>query len=783
MSDVDIENFFWLDEDEIFNPALHEQNLGEILVALQTAGYSGIEEDEVRSVVESPEDVSLLDVTIDHNFNETLVFPDLQERHSLDQAEGTSNLALLSGDAEVSFHTTATFTMVESGAGYNNTLGAYTIAADGTIQAVELAFTNVKDALTAEKIAQIDHKIETFEKNIEKWQEKPEKNADKIEKFQHEIDELNAQKAELVAQTQYSYTIDGETGSQLGMFIIADGASANHQYKNLDLEHGTLEFIYDFGGVNERAAKITDSAADITLIHRNGNQITVIEGEIYHATGRGDSTDINPDNAVHVVSGLADPDDTDVLRIGFEDLKNLGDADFNDVVFDVSIGDVTVHLPKAVLAENLTLSGTESDDILDVAVPAQDPSQDAGSVNTPANIGAGDDVIYGRGGNDIIYGRDGNDTMYGGTGDDIFIGGAGDDFMNGNEGNDTADYNSSTSAITVNLNASTVTDGLGGTDTLYLIETIIGSQYDDTISGKGGQGDHLYGGAGNDTIDGRAGDDFLYGEAGNDILLGGDGHDFLDGGIGDDILRASYGDDILVGGAGNDYLHGEEGFDTADYSSSTSAIEVNMNTFTVLDGLGGTDTLNSIESVVGSGFNDTMLGGGALNDTFYGGAGNDVIDGKGGDDTLYGGTGNDSIQGGSGNDILYGDEGNDILRGSYGDDVLVGGAGRDILFGGEGADTFVFLSGDNFDSYDSIKDFNATEGDKIDISDLLTSYDPLTDAIEDFVKFTTTKDGLSTQISVDVDGGGDHFQLVGFVENVTGMENEQALVNAGQLVV
>jgi Tol biopolymer transport system component len=62
--------------------------------------------------------------------------------------------------------------------------------------------------------------------------------------------------------------------------------------------------------------------------------------------------------------------------------------------------------------------------------------------------------------------------------------------------------------------------------------------------------------------------------------------------------------------------------------------------------------------------------------------------------------------------------GADTISGGNGKDVIVGGPGPDVLRGGKGADTFVYLSladsrpGKN----DAILDFNATQGDIIDLS-------------------------------------------------------------------
>ncbi|QTP55942.1 type I secretion C-terminal target domain-containing protein [Billgrantia sulfidoxydans] len=102
------------------------------------------------------------------------------------------------------------------------------------------------------------------------------------------------------------------------------------------------------------------------------------------------------------------------------------------------------------------------------------------------------------------------------------------------------------------------------------------------------------------------------------------------------------------------------------------------------------------------------------NDIALGFRGVDVIDGSSGDDILFGGQGNDT---------LYGGEGNDQLFGGNGGDTLIGGPGDDILWGGAGADTFKWMLGDqgsvDTPAVDRIMDFSKTEGDRIDLKDLL----------------------------------------------------------------
>ncbi|WP_229689218.1 immunoglobulin-like domain-containing protein, partial [Pseudomonas brenneri] len=116
---------------------------------------------------------------------------------------------------------------------------------------------------------------------------------------------------------------------------------------------------------------------------------------------------------------------------------------------------------------------------------------------------------------------------------------------------------------------------------------------------------------------------------------------------------------------------------------------------------------------------------------------------KDGNDTLLGGSGDDILFGQGGNDYLDGGKGNDILLGGTGNDTLIGGQGNDILIGGTGADTFVWRAGDT--GNDVIKDFKASEGDRIDLRDLLKGETDGT--IDNFLKLTTVDNVTTLQIS------------------------------------
>jgi len=72
----------------------------------------------------------------------------------------------------------------------------------------------------------------------------------------------------------------------------------------------------------------------------------------------------------------------------------------------------------------------------------------------------------------------------------------------------------------------------------------------------------------------------------------------------------------------------------------------------------------------------------------------------------------------AGKDVITGGRYGDNLSGFNGNDTITGGGGADILSGGKGADRFVFksVSESRWSKIDTITDFSASQGDKIDLS-------------------------------------------------------------------
>jgi Ca2+-binding RTX toxin-like protein len=310
--------------------------------------------------------------------------------------------------------------------------------------------------------------------------------------------------------------------------------------------------------------------------------------------------------------------------------------------------------------------------------------------------------------------------------------------------------------------------GSGDVIPLNVNNAIFGTSHNATLTGTTAD-DTIYGGIDRNTINGGDGNDTIYAGHNNDIINGGNG---------DDIIYAGAGTDHIIASAGNDIINGGDGHDFVDYRNSTSGVTVKLLNGTATDGT-NTDTLISIEEVIGSNFADKIIGS-HNEDAISGEGGDDILKGRQGDDWIDGGAGNDIVNGNKGDDTLFGGSGDDIIHGGFGNDIIHGQSGQDTLHGRTGADTFVFDSSALSD-VDTILDFTLSDNDAVDISALLHAYDPLTDLITDFVQITDN--GTDSFLSVDQDGAGTvlGFQQIAQLNNITGLD-EAALEINGNLI-
>ncbi|BAT58850.1 bifunctional hemolysin/adenylate cyclase precursor [Variibacter gotjawalensis] len=410
--------------------------------------------------------------------------------------------------------------------------------------------------------------------------------------------------------------------------------------------------------------------------------------------------------------------------------------------------------------EAVNLVGDYADELL---------NQSTGRIVGGVSMGGGNDhlqslgAFVATGGSAIDMGA-GNDTVYFYTGTTVqgtVLLGTGDDLVLS-----TAD-------------TSLVIEGGDSDDQMYIGGYTVG---DDILSGGAGN-DRIYAGIGEDQIDGGIGNDALYGEAGDDLILGGAGDDTIDGGADDDVLYGDAGNDTMIGGLGDDILKGGAdndtfiitstadghdkydggaGIDTVDFSAVTAAV-----TLTLRDtgtSSFATDTFENIENAIGGSGADKLTGN-AFANVLVGNGGDDILKGGAGDDRLEGGEGADDLDGGADNDTLLGGADNDIIKGGAGNDIIIGGAGADTLTGGAGNDVFVFTSiGDGIDTITDFRTSGASEDHFQFSASMFTGFtgDDAFDLIGSGYLRAVAANG-STQIQVDVDGGGNNFQTLAIV--------------------
>lgn len=495
-------------------------------------------------------------------------------------------------------------------------------------------------------------------------------------------------------------------------------------------------------------------------------------------------------------------------------------GDLDDISLKGMSGDDIVYVASGTIQDKIILDGWTGFDVLDLSALSENlvvtvvsPYTSTLRINGFEHIiaGSGNDVVAGYIYADILDGSLGNDVLRGAAGDDVLNGGAGADQIDGGEGFDTASYAGETAALTIDLAAGTSSQH----DRLRNIEAVIGGSGDDTITGSAGD-DVIDGGEGADDLAGGGGLDTLsYASRGTGVIVnlesgynsdgdrltgfthlqGGGGNDYLFGDGAAQTLAGGAGDDVLRGGGGADRLEGGDGTDTASYADAKAGVDVDLAAGIGRHGDAEGDVLTAIENLSGSAFDD-RLAGGATAGVLSGMGGNDVLSGGRAADRLDGGDGNDivsyagrsdaiavdlasgangdndllisieGVEGGSGDDRLLGTASYDRLTGGDGDDRLQGGGSGDLLTGGDGADLFVFGSAtDSLNTSigrDRLTDFNAAEGDRIDLSAI-----PVSDGLANPLSFrgsagytgtagevrvTTSATAGYAAVSVDIDG-------------------------------
>ncbi|MEO1207124.1 MAG: calcium-binding protein [Pseudomonadota bacterium] len=405
--------------------------------------------------------------------------------------------------------TTATITFEGESAGFKNTLGMYKIADDGSIFDVEVIFSNAS---------------------------------------------LKGSGGSLISG-QSSVDVDLSTGDRVGFFVVPNSYAKRGMADLLNDEAASFSFV----DANGNPANV-NNGGPINLVQTDEEGVSTVVRSQYGTTVFHSITELNGDDYDHV-KGEVDVESGSV-RIGFEDLWKGGDKDFDDSVFTVDLGVTNAALlPKEGVSGSTSsdddqifggagadeLYGMRGNDVVEgeegndrIWGNSGDDTLDGGSGDDVVRGGSGDDVVIGGRGNDTLIGNSGNDKLSGGEGNDVmegnsgddtivdgdghdqvsggsgndtFVAGTGNDYYNGGSGFDTLDYSWSRTGIEMDLSKHKVS-GMGS-DEVWSVEKVIGTNLDDTM--KGDKRDNV--------LEGGNGNDFIRGLGGADTLTGGEGED------------------------------------------------------------------------------------------------------------------------------------------------------------------------------------------------------------------------------------------------------------------
>lgn len=325
---------------------------------------------------------------------------------------------------------------------------------------------------------------------------------------------------------------DTLTGADNQVNILDGGSGADHLVGGAG-GHNTASYMDATAGVIADLENPTPADAD-----NGGDARGDVYTNIQNLTGSYAADFLGGDDNANILNG-GGGDDVLAGRGGADTL--IGGSGSDTVDYSSSLAAVTVDLTNGV--------GTGGD-------------ADGDTYNSIENvIGSNfDDHLIGSAGSNSLYGGDGNDLLEGGPKlsddplypGDHFYGGDGIDtvsyaaFVGGGDDDDAKpvdhvahaadDDDDDFNGVVVDLAHQQNNAGGAAGDTYSSIENVVGSSFDDSLSGDGGA----------NNLSGGGGDDVLAGRGGQDTLTGGDDADTFVFSLKTDSLAGKHNRDIIT---------------------------------------------------------------------------------------------------------------------------------------------------------------------------------------------------------------------------------------------
>jgi len=356
-----------------------------------------------------------------------------------------------------------------------------------------------------------------------------------------------------------------------------------------NIENLTFVGSGNFVGSGSAVANVITGGAGNDVLTGAGGGDTLIGGAGTDTASFLSSVTVNLATGIH--SGEAAGD----VYVGIEGFSGSSQA-------DTLIGDAGDNHFSGGGGNDRLQGGAGADTLLGgdgIDMAAYDDSTSGIVVNLSTGLHGGAATGDVLGSIEVVSGSEYDDIVTASSAGLIFIGSGGADQLNGGAGIDGVSYRQSDSGILVDLDAGIGLGGQAEGDTLFAMEDVYGSGFNDTLLGNW-RPNLIEGGGGNDYIDGGDGDDVIYGSdsaalahLGPRTGMGGFESDYILGGAGNDIIYTygadfgseAYGEDgndiIQVahgkayGGAGNDQisasddqyaLYGEAGADVLTFN-------------------------------------------------------------------------------------------------------------------------------------------------------------------------------------------------------------------------